>query len=150
MELESLGPPLLYAPGFGREAANTKPLKPKITFNIVNIPTLSMRGRNKIHSSRFQVVDTTGMCSSCHLTRSNSNDLKFYPNLPLFQQSSLCSKIGIFPSWHSLLYPCVLVTTLHTWSSWTPPLLNAGFWIAFPSQNIKEKKKSSKCPWVWE
>lgn len=53
MELESLGPLLHYAPWFGREEANTKPLTPKITLNRVNIPTLSMRGRNKIHSSRF-------------------------------------------------------------------------------------------------
>lgn len=98
-----MGPPLLSALWFGREEANTKPLKPKSTFNIVNTPTLSLRGRNKTHSSRSQVVETTGMCSSCHLTRSYSSYLKFYPNLLLFQQSFLYSKIGVFPLQHRLL-----------------------------------------------
>lgn len=107
----------------GKSDNKNKLLKSKITFNTVNMPTFSMKRRNKIHGSRFQVVDIAKFLSHPIAPRTTVIISSSTPNSSSFSITFSVQRNGPFLIMYNSLSP-IFVIPLNASSSSTTPLLN--------------------------
>lgn len=107
----------------GKSDNKNKLPKSKTTFNTVNMPTFSMKRRNKIYSSRFQVVDITKFLSHPISPRTTVIISSSTPNSSSFSITFSVQRNGPFLIMYNSLSP-IFVIPLNALSSSTTPLLN--------------------------